>query len=193
MRNSPLWLLCAVLLPALCSAQPIDEEGGKLRPQRYSPPSHSFYCDLPVGWQPFEEQDEFGAVVHLLGPEDAAGVYRAGIDIRWNEKGEANFVPYKKALEEMRRSDGPTSRASTGVRVMRISGVLARVFEITDTRRLPADRWPSMPVELHRYVAVYPSGESYFTISLASKRDTYLEFRDLFLDFLKNFKPLGYK
>ncbi|MBI3551918.1 MAG: hypothetical protein HY077_05315 [Elusimicrobia bacterium] len=189
MRNKLSALLLGSLLPALCAAQ--DEPGAKPMAQRYSPPSRSFYCDLPVGWRAFEELDEAGPVVHLLGPEDRSAVLRAGMDIRWNEKGETGFEPYKKALEEMRRTGGPSSRGATAVRVMRISGVLARVFEVTETRRLPEDRWPSAPVELHRYIAVYPSGESYFTISLASTRESYLEYRDLFLDFLKNFKPMG--
>ena len=192
MRNRPAALLAlALLVPVLCAGQ--EDEGGKPRPQRYTPPSHGFYCDLPVGWEAFEEPEDAGTVSRLLGPEDPGGVFRAGIDIRWSEKGDPAYVPYKKALEELRRGDDKTSRSATGVRVMRISGALTRVFEITEIQRLPKDRWPSMPVELHRYVAIYPIGESYFTISLASTRDSYLDYRDLFVDFLKNFKPMGYK
>lgn len=165
-----------------------------LRPhglQRYAPPSHNFYCDVPAGWKAFETEDGYGPVVHLIGPEDPGAQFSAGIDVRWSEKGSPGYEPYKKFLEEMKRPDERVTRASTPVRVMRVSGVMARFFEVTETRRLPEDGWPGAPVELHRYVAILPAGESYFTISLASVRDHYLEYRDTFLDFVKNFKPLG--
>ncbi len=163
--------------------------------EHYSPPSHNFDCGIPTGWQAFEELDEYGAVVHILGPESAAGDYRAGFDIRWNEKGDPGWQPYKKALEEVRKSDDHLSRSSSIISVMRIGGSLVRAFEITETRRLPADRFPAAPEDLHRYYAFFPTGggESYFTISLASSRDSYLDYRDIFLQFLKDFKPIGYK
>jgi hypothetical protein len=72
---------------------------------------------------------------------------------------------------------------------------MTRAFEVTETRRVPPDRFPAVPEELHRYYAFLPvsGGESYFTISLASSRDSYLDYRDIFLQFLKDFKPIGYK
>lgn len=182
-----LWIF--LLIPCLSFGQ--DET---IRPhglQRYAPPSHNFYCDVPSGWKAFEAQDAFGPVVHLIGPDDPAAQFAAGIDVRWSERGEPGYEPYKKMLEEMKRPDGRVSRASTPVRVMRVSGVMARFFEITETRKLPADGWPGAETELHRYVAVLPSGESYYTISLSSVRENYMEYRDLFLDFVKNFKPIG--
>ncbi len=190
MRNK-IWLaVLAVLIPALSVAQVDDARTGSAR---YSPPSKTFTCDLPSGWSAFEEQDGFGGAVHFLGPDDRASVYRAGLDIRYSEKGDAGYQPYKQALEEMKRADGVTSRNSTPVRLMRIAGVMVRIFEITETKRLPEDTWPAAPVELHKYVAVYPSGESYFTLTLSSTRESYMDYRDLFVGFLKTFRPLGYK
>ena len=61
------------------------------------------------------------------------------------------------------------------------------------TRRLPADHAPSIEDELHHYVAVIPSGESYYIVKLSSTRDVYLEYRELFVRFLRSFKPLGYR
>jgi len=191
--RAELGILAGLLLLPMLSFSQDASEGVSVKPLRYSPPSRNFYCDLPVGWHAFEEAEGDGPVVRLMGPQDPRAVYQAGIDIRWNERGEASYKPYKVALEEMRRGDEASSRAASAVHVMRISGVLARVFEITETRRLPLDRWPSMPVELHRYMAIYPVGESYFTISLASTRDSYLDYKDVFLEFLKGFKPMGFK
>ena len=146
---------------------------------------------MPPGWKAFQTQDAFGPVTHIVGPEDSAAQFTAGIDIRWNERGEPGYLPYKKALEEMRRSDDRVSRTMTPVRVMRVSGVMARFFEIIETRRLPQGGWPGAPTELHTYVAIFPSGESYHTIALASVRANYLDYRDIFLEFIKNFKAMG--
>lgn len=194
MRNLRLAALGLVLLvPARGLAQ--FELGAGRKIEHYSPPSHNFDCDIPVGWQPFEELDEYGSVVHILGPESASQDYRAGFDIRWNEKGDPGYQPWKKALEEIRRSDDHLSRGSSIISVFRAGGVMVRAVEITETRRLPPDRFVAVPEELHRYYAFLPvpGGESYFTISLASSRDSYQEYRDIFLQFLKDFKPIGYK
>ncbi len=161
---------------------------------RYSPPSKNFVCDLPRGWTAFaeDEADDIEAV-HLLGPENSAGTYRAGIDIRYYEKGAPGFVPYKTAVEQMRRSDGQTDRDSTPIRAMRVGAGLARTFEVSETRRLPADRLPSTTEPLHRSYAIFPNGESYFVVTLSSTREVYLDYRELFVDFLRTFRPLGLK
>ena len=161
------------------------------RPQRYTPASHTFYCDVPVGWHPFEDEDGFA--VHLIGPDNPAGTYRTGVDVRWVERGQPGWVPQKKLVDDMRRSDSVTERSATSVRPMRIAGILARIFEVSETRWLPADQLPAVAEPLHHYVAVIPSGESYYLINLSSSRDVYLDFRNMFVDFLKSFKPLGYK
>ena len=160
-------------------------------PLRYSPSEKLFYCDVPPGWQAFEEADAQGTTVHLLGPDGPAGGYRAGIDVRLYEKGQPGYLPVKEAVEEMRRSDKASERKATGLRPLRVSGVLARVFEVTEVRRLPEDRLPFVEEHLHHYVAVVPSCESYFIIRLSSNLEVYLDYRDLFVAFLKSFKGLG--
>ncbi|OGR86671.1 MAG: hypothetical protein A3J74_10280 [Elusimicrobia bacterium RIFCSPHIGHO2_02_FULL_57_9] len=159
------------------------------KPQRYSPPTRSFYCDIPAGWHPFEEEDSLGNVVHILGPDSPSGNYRTGIDIRRAEKNQPDYLPIAKVIEDLRRTDPYTGRTATGVRPMRISGILSRTFEIVENRRLPAGHLPSFSEELHHYVAVIPSGASYFIIRLSSTRDIYLDYRKLFIDFLRSFKP----
>lgn len=161
---------------------------------RYSPPSQLFVCDMPGNdWNAFEEEEGSGFATHLLGPDNPAGTYRTGIDIRWVEKGQPGWSPLKQAIDEMRRGDKQTERSSTSVRPYRISGILARTFEISETRRLPADQAPSLEDEIHHYIAVIPSGESYYIIKLSSTRDIYFDYRELFVRFLRSFKPLGYK
>ena len=68
---------------------------------------------------------------------------------------------------------------------------MGRVFEVYATRRLPAQRLPMIEEQLHHYVALVPSGESYFVIRLSSSRDVYLDYRELFVQFLRSFKALG--
>lgn len=160
---------------------------------RYAPPTRSFYCDVPSGWHAFEEEDALGNVVHLLGPDSPSGNYRTGIDIRWVEKSQPGFRPVAKAIDEMRGSDPMTERTATGARPMRISGILSRTFEIQETRRLAPDSLPSLEEELHHYVAVIPSGESYYVIRLSSTRDVYLDYRKLFVDFLRSFKTANFR
>ncbi|MBI5631374.1 MAG: hypothetical protein HY921_10885 [Elusimicrobia bacterium] len=158
----------------------------------YTPPSHAFYCDIPaVGWESFEEEEPSGFAVHLLGPDNPAGTYRLGIDIHWVEKGQPGWVPYKKAVENLRRS--APHRSATASRAMRISGSLAKVFEVSETRRLPADLVPMVEEEIHHFMAVVPSGESYYMIRLSSSQENFMEYRNLFVKFLRSFKMMGEK
>lgn len=182
------------LLAALALCAPLTARADEAVLERYTPPSKNFSCDLPKGWTAFAENeaDDIEAV-HVLGPDNEAGTFRSGIDIRYYEKGAPGFVPYKKAVDQMRRSDGQTDRESTTIRALRIGAGLARTFEVSETRRLPADRLPSMVEPLHRYYAIFPNGESYFVVSLASTREMYLDYRELFVDFLRTFRPLGLK
>lgn len=160
----------------------------------YEPATRSFRCEIPIeGWLPMEEETAQGYAVHILGPDDPTGVYRTGIDVELFEPGQPGFVPAKKALEDLRRDDKTTGRSAGPVRVVRSSGFTARVFEVTETRRLPAERLPAASTVLHHFVAVVPNGESYFVLRLSSTRDVYLEHRKEFLRFLKKFRPLGYK
>lgn len=188
----PARLLLALLLlvPAAARAQADrSETDSPLRPARYTPPSRMFTCDVPKGWSVFEEDEGSGAAVHMLGPENAEGTFRSGLDVRFMEKGSAGYLPYRKFVDLMRKENEETQRSATSIRTMRTGAGLARVFEISETRRLPPDRLPSLEEQLHRYVAIIPSGDNYYFISLASTRDTYLDFRDLWAEFLRTFYP----
>jgi hypothetical protein len=158
-------------------------------PLRYSPPSNTFRCELPPGWKAFEEEDSGGLTAHILGPDNPSGTYRTGIDVRWVEKGQAGFVPLKKAISQLRRSGD--RRSPSSVRVLRISGSLARTFELDETRLLPGEFLPSAEEPIHHYIALIPSGESYFLIRLSSSRDIYLDYKNIFLRFIKSFRIPG--
>lgn len=182
-------LLAAAVWAALWSpaAAPADAAETLLR---YSPASRAFACDIPSSWRAFEEEEPSGFVSRLMGPDNPSATFRTGIDIRWVEKGLPGYVPYKEAIDTLRRDDRPTRRSATAVRAMRISGAMARTFEIHESRQLPLGRVPMMEEELHHYVALVPSGESYFVIRLSSTRDVYLDYRTFFVKFLKSFKTL---
>lgn len=209
MRAASLLLLVALAAPSFgqSAAATAQEPPKKLEPNfytpetvptgpdlRYAPGSNSFVCDLPgADWAAFEEEEAEGAAVHILGPDNPDGLYRPGIDVRLYEKGHSRFVPMKTFIDRMRRSDDDTSRQATGVRPLRIGGILLRLFEVNEKRWLPVDRFPASERELHHFVAVVPAGDSYFVIKLGSTRETYLEYRSLFVNFLKSFRPQGYR
>ena len=156
----------------------------------YEPASRLFRGGLPpAGWRAFEEEDALGSVVRVLGPDDPSGALRATLTVRLLDRDSPIFTPAKDAVEAMRRQ-GP-GRESTAVHPLRIGAGLARVFEITETRRVPDDAGPSSPMELHQYVAVIPRGEAYFVVRLVSARANYLDFRDDFTRFLKSLSFVG--
>lgn len=188
MRNK-LVLFAALAFAAPLRAQELPEPPPTA--SRYTPSSRAFSCEVPSGWTAFDEEEGGGTAVHLLGPDNPAGVFRAGIDIRYMERGQPGFKTFRQFVDDVRRSDDMTQRSATNLRPLRINAGLARVFEISETRRVPADRLPSVEEALHRYVGIIPSGDSYYVISLASTRDAYLDFKDLFTDFLRTFRPMG--
>jgi hypothetical protein len=98
------------------------------------------------------------------------------------------FAPIKVAVEAMRRQ-GP-GRDTTAVQSLRIPAGLARIFEITEIRRVP-DVATSAPLEIHQYVAVIPRGEAYFVVRLVTARENYLDYRDDYIRFLRSLKPVG--
>ncbi len=170
-------LLLALAAPSLAA-----EDG---RYKTWSPASPSFSCEIPRAWQAFEEED----TAHALGPDDPRGAYRAGIDVHWVERSRPGFVDWKDAVELLRRADKETGRAATPVRLVRSGGVLARVFEVTENRRLPPDRLPSSERAVHHYVAVVPGGSGYYVARLSSARDVYLDYKEDWARFLKSFRP----
>ena len=185
--------IAAAVLAALALLPPLPACGQDQPSLRYTPPSQSFTCDLPgPEWHAFEEEEGSGFAVHILGPDNRGGTYRAGLDIRWVEKGQAGWLPIKKQIDErLRRNDPAAGRTATTVRPYRIPAGLARVFEVVETRRLPGDQLPSLDEELHYYYAMIPEGESYYEIKLASTREEYFQHRDLFARFLRSFSALG--
>ncbi len=180
-----------LLLSCLSFAGPSAALAGGLATE-FSPASKAFTCDVPPGWTPFEEQEPWGFAVHIVGPDDAQSDYRTGIDIHYFEQGEPGFVKAAKYTDELRRGDDLTDRQSTPVVVMRVGDSLGRLFEVLETRRLPFDGLPAQDRILHHYYAIIPNGgDSYFSIDLSSSRETYLDYREMFTDFLRSFRPSG--
>jgi hypothetical protein len=156
----------------------------------YEPASRLFRADLPpVGWRASEEDDALGSVVRILGPDDPSGALRASLTVRLVDRDSPAFAPAKDAVEGMRR--GGPGREATAVRSQRVGAGLARIFEISETRRVPVDAGPSSPIELHQYVAVIPRGEAYYVVRLVTARANYLDYREDFMRFLKSLKPIG--
>lgn len=183
------WLLAAEkeARAASITAEPVPE-ASKAEWITFTPPSRLFSAEIPVtGWRVMEEEGPGGTVVRLLGPDSPSGDFRAVLSVRQADKGVADFLPLKQAVEVMRRPDPAVSRSATPVRPMRIAAGLARAFEIVETRRLPSDDGPGVERELHHYVAVIPTGgDSYLIARLVSSREDYLSLRDDFVRFLKS-------
>ncbi|MFI5361681.1 MAG: hypothetical protein ACHQ49_06905 [Elusimicrobiota bacterium] len=156
----------------------------------YEPASRLFRAELPAeGWKAFEEDDALGSIVRVLGPDDPSGALRAALTVRLVDRDSPIFAPVKSAVEAMRRQ-GP-DRESTSVITLRVGAGLARLFEITQTWRVPPDAGPSAPLAIHQYVAVIPRGEAYFVVRLVTARENYLDFRETFVRFLKSMKLVG--
>jgi hypothetical protein len=175
--------LCAAAL-LLAAGAALGQEEPRLT--RYVPESRTFACELPgPDWQAFEVEEPSGVSVHLMAPGDPNSPYRTGIDVRLFERGQSGFVSIKEAIDRMRRG------RATAVKTLRLPGSLVRLFEVTESRWLPQDSLPARQEELHHYVAVIPSGESYYVLRLSSPVGVYLDYRLSFLAFLKSFRPLG--
>lgn len=159
----------------------------------YTPESRLFSADVPVtGWWPVEEEGPDGSVFYLLGPDSPTGAFRSVLSVRSYDRDSSQFADAKKHAELLRKSDDAVSRSATAVRPQRVgSGILARTFEVVETRRLPSEQAPSFPEELHHYVAILPNGEGYYVLRLISSRSDYLDHRDMFVRFLKTFRLLG--
>ncbi len=149
-----------------------------------------FQSVLPsTGWYAYEEDDALGTVVRAFGPDSSSGSLRAMLSVRLIDHSTPGYRDAKTAVDEMRR-DAP-GRDPTPVRAIRVAAGLARVFEVTLTRREAADDGPAIPESLHEYVAVIPRGESYYLLRFVSTRRSYLDSRDVFVRFLKELSPLG--
>ncbi|MBI5238943.1 MAG: hypothetical protein HY926_00580 [Elusimicrobia bacterium] len=186
--------LAALLFVLPARAQEFEEPqraAPRSKHSMYTPSSHLFSCELPSAWQPPEDEDALGPVARLLGPDNPAGNYRTGFSVRWIEKGTPGYVEPQKAVEKMRRSDKETGRSSGGVSVMRVGGLLGRLFEVVETRTLPLERLPARDQALHHYLAVIPNGENYYLVRLSSTRDVYLDFREDWFRCLRTFRPIG--
>lgn len=188
------WLLSA---ESAARAAAIPGEAAPEKPKSalkpFSPAARTFIADLPSsGWYAVEEESAVGTVVRIFGPEDPSGRVRATLSVRLIDRDSPSFLPVKRGVDALRAEDPATSREATPVRPLRVPAGLARTFEVTETRRLPADEGPSAPLQLHHYVAVLPQGgQSYFVARLVTTRADYLDFRDDFVRFLKSFRPLG--
>jgi hypothetical protein len=182
-----LWLVCAG-----AHAQDIAADETKNDYISYAAPSGQFACARPRnGWQTIEGRDALGEVIYFMGPENPAKTYRTGYSIRWMNAETPGFIDAKHQVDFLRATDKATGQRATPVRPMRVAGLLARTFEILETRVLPADKLPASESELHHYVAVIPSGAGYYLIRLSATRDVYLDYRDEWIRFLKSFQPVG--
>ncbi|MBI4676885.1 MAG: hypothetical protein HY748_04820 [Elusimicrobia bacterium] len=187
----------AVLLAALLVACEARLARGQDDFGKYSPSSGRFTCELPLDWHAFEEEEPAGFAVHVLGPDDPAGSYRAGIDVHFVDGGRGapagggSSVPAKQAIETLRRSDKLTGRQSTPVKRFAVGKGLARTFEVWETRFVPAELAPSVSQVIHHFVAVIESGDDYYVIRLSSSEEVYVDLRDVFVRFLKSFRIKG--
>ena len=156
----------------------------------FEPASRLFRADIPPeGWRASEEEDASGFVVRLFIEDSASAAIRGALSVRLVDRDAPGFVPAKQAVEAMRK--GGEGRETSPVNTLRVGAGLARIFEITQTRRLPGEEGPALPEELHQYVAVIPRGEAYYLVRLVTSRASYLEYRDDFVRFLKSLKPIG--
>ncbi|MHB2026158.1 MAG: hypothetical protein ACYCPQ_05920 [Elusimicrobiota bacterium] len=152
----------------------------------YTPSSGAFSCVLPPGWIPMEEA---GGLIHILGPQSPNGDYRAGIDIQLMRAGDPGFVSYKDELKRLREGFGGGDEVDAApVKGLKVSGALARFFESNESRFLPDDRLPASRVALHHFTAFIPSRNDYYLIDLSCTRQTYLDYRGLFMEFLGTFR-----
>ncbi len=157
----------------------------------YSPPSNSFSARIPASWWGYEEEEPNGFAVHLLGPEDPSGVYRAGIDVHRVIKGTPGYAPYREKIARMRKGGGLLDNQSSPLSYTRAAGGLGIVFQTTDWQWLAVGRLPAKRIPLHHWVCVVAEGEDYWVIRLSSTRDSFLKYRDLFRRFVASFKSLG--
>lgn len=156
----------------------------------FEPPSRLFRGEIPAeGWHAFDEEDALGSIVRIYGPEHDSGALRAVLSVRLIDRESPNFRPAKEAIDDMRRAS--PGRTISSAQPLRVTAGLARIFEITETRRLPLEEAPSAPMDIHQYVAVIPRGEAYYLIRLISAREDYLDYRGDFIRFLKSFRLFG--
>ena len=205
-------MIVSLLLPLLLAAAPARADDWLLEAQRaaaaaplpgeaspertksgwvpYEPVSRQFRGELPTeGWRAFEEDDALGSVVRVMGPDDPSGALRAMLTVRLVDRDAPNFTPAKEAVDAMRRPS--PGRDPSPVHPLRVAAGLARIFEIVERRRVPIEEGPSAPMNLHQYIAVIPRGEAYFLVRLTTARANYLDYRDFFVRFVKELKPIG--
>ncbi len=174
---------------------PAEPVGEKLKGdyQPFTAASRLFSADIPTeGWWPVEEEGPDGSAFYLLGPDSPTGAFRSVLSVRAYDRDGSQYVDAKTHSDLLRKGDDAVSRTATPVRPQRVgNGILARTFEVVETRRLPSEQAPSFPEELHHYVAILPNGDGYYVLRLISARSDYLEHRDMFVRFMKTFRLLG--
>ena len=179
-------LACVAAGPAF--AQLFPSQQPKPKHFTYTPPHREFTCEVPTGWQAFQEETLQGSSVHFMGPAEADGAFRAAIHVHYIQRGKPGFVPLETAVKRERRSDSGTSRDVSPIVFWHAAKAQARRFEVNETRQLPRDVMPSRPVELHHYYVFIPAGDSYFMIKLSSTRETYLNYKADFERLLSSFQ-----
>ena len=179
-------LLAAALLLGMARTARAKEEF-----VAYAPPMRTFSCEVPAEWKTFEEEEAGGFVTHMLGPLDAAGLYRGGVDVHWVENGRPGFIDIKDATEALRRGDNASGRHAGALKRVNSGMGPARYLEIEETLRLPTDRAPAGRVTLRQSVALIAGAQGYFVLRLSSSKEDFLDDRDRFLRLLKSFRITG--
>lgn len=191
MRNIKYALFSLMLMAPMAFSQETLPQEPKLNRLLYTSPRRTFSCEVPKGWQAFEEDALHGSSVHFLGPAVADGAFRAAINVHFVQKGSPGFVTLENAVKRERQSDKDSSRESGSIIYGRLAGSQSRRFEITETRQLPREVLPSRPKVLHHYYVFLNVGDGYFMIKMSTPRETYLDYRTDFERMLSTFQILG--
>jgi len=184
-------LLAFMLAAPMAFSQEILPQEPKLNHLLYTSPRRIFSCEVPKGWQAFEEEALQGSSAHFLGPAVADGAFRAAINVHFMQKGSPGFITLENAVKRERQSDKDSSRDSSSIIYGRLAGNQSRRFEVTETRQLPREVLPSRPTVLHHYYVFLNAGDGYFMIKLSTTRETYLDYRPDFERLLSTFQILG--
>ncbi|MFH2201497.1 MAG: hypothetical protein ABIJ96_00130 [Elusimicrobiota bacterium] len=178
----------------ILAAAPARRDGGAAPAKHvyFQPPGRSFSADIPAGWDTVEEKTPRSISVHILGPDEAAGAWRAAYHVHFYEKDFQDYLPARDFLKRLHDREGPAKQEATPLRSLRVSGRAARIFEVRESRLLPHGRLPAATVTLHHYYAFIPaSSDAYAVVKLSTTEETFLEYRKEYMRFLKSFR-FGY-
>lgn len=183
-------LLAAALAPGPALAAPPWSDPDRV--EHFRPRNGTFLCEIPEGWTGFEEETPRGVSVHLFGPVEAQGLWRAAYHVHSIEGSRPGFLPARDFLKAQRARIKSAQREATELMTWRVDRRPAKVFEVREQRFLPHGRLPAAWLRLHHFYAVVPNGrDDYFLVKLSTTEESYLKYREEFRRFLASFKPTG--